>query len=400
MNENSNDKKSLLIVDDNPLICDSVRAVAEGAGFNVVSTSDPAEFPNLYSRKIDVIVLDLNMPKIDGIELIRFLGENRSQAAIILISGYDAHVLRAAGEIATGRGLRVVASLRKPFSAEKLGGLLEDFSAPLPQYSPEGTDELPSVDELRQAITTEELVVFYQPKLDISSGLVAGFEALIRWPHKTKGMIPPEMFVSYAEKNLLIEDLTNLVIGQVIKDHEKWAKAGTDIKISINISAQSLENLEFPEQLSRRLKNHGLDPEMFTLEVTEGVLVEKPLTALDTLTRFRLKGFNLSIDDFGTGHSSLHRLQMVPFSELKIDKSFVIDADSQSGNAIIVENTINLAHELGLTAVAEGIENRDSWDLLVGLGCSEGQGWFMGKPMPCADIEDWLEDWQLKRKIA
>ncbi len=387
---------TLLVVDDEPDIGAFVRDVARGVGYDAVATDDANEFPPLYSSETDVIVLDLAMPGIDGIELIRLLADNRSRASINLISGFDAGVLRSARELATGQGLRVIGTLTKPISIDDLESLLKDVSKPDSPYPETGTDEFPSLDELREAIIGKKLSVHYQPQVDMVSRTVTGVEALARWRHPVKGMIPPGMFIRFAEESGLIDDLTTVVMDEALRWTGEWNRAGRRLRTSINMSARTLTNLEFPEQLSAQVRKPGLDPGQVIIEVTESSVMEELSTSLDILIRLRMKGFGLSIDDFGTGYSSMQQLRNIPFTELKVDQSFVSRADTDDEARAIVETTVELGHRLGMTVVAEGVESESVWNLLASLDCEIVQGFLVARPMEDAALATWFENWKHK----
>ena len=389
----------LLVVDDEEGICNIVRFIAEGAGYDVVSTTNPEQFGLLYSNTLDVIVLDLSMPGFDGIELIRFLADNRSKAAIVLMSGLGRGILHSAEHLALSRGLRVISALQKPIAMDAFETVLRAASNPQ-QAHPSGVlNEAPTPDELITAISQKEITVFYQPRVDIKTRALAGVEALARWRHPEKGMIPPAVFIPIAEQNDLINDLTKFVMSEALDQCGKWKASGNDIQVSINFSMRMLTDLEFPDDLQALSRSHGLDPSQVVVEITESSVMENLAQSLDILTRLRLIGFQLSIDDFGTGYSSMQQLQRVAFSELKVDQSFVRHMDTDNENRVIVESIIALGKKLGLTVVAEGIETQAVWDVLVELGCDQAQGYFMGRPMPGPDLEAWLEEWNKTRSL-
>ncbi|NQU57589.1 MAG: EAL domain-containing response regulator [Rhodospirillales bacterium] len=403
--DSPSEKPRMLIVDDEPDICDLISFAGQGAGYDVIATSDPEQFASFYSTQTDVIVLDLSMPQMDGIELIRFLVDNNSEAAIILVSGLDAGVLGSAHTLALGQGLNVVGAIHKPLALDDLENLLK--KAPrkkardiLPEENllPEGTDELPSIAELRQAIEEMELFVVYQPKIEMNTRELSGVEALVRWHHKKKGVIPPSMFIPFAEQHGLIGKLTTLVITKALEQMGKWKDEGHEFKISINMSARTLTDLDFPDQLLSHVKSQGLKPEQLIIEITETSVLKNLMESLDILTRLRMKGFGLSIDDYGTGYSSMQQLQKIPFSELKVDQSFVMQSDILEEARTIVESTINLGRRLGMTVVAEGIETPGVWNLLSDLGCDQAQGFLMGRPMRGEDVLPWLNDWMMQGK--
>src|SRR3954469_20698949 len=243
--------------------------------------------------------------------------------------------------------------------------------------------------ELQLAIERDELSLLYQPKVAVSDNRLVGVEALARWPHRTLGLIEPSAFVPLAERYGLIDELTDWVLRRGLKQWVSWSEQGLRTDIAFNVSALSLRDVYFPDYLHRLCQTEGVPPSCLTIEVTEGA-TQHLVRQLDTLTRFRLKGMSLSLDDFGTGYSSLLQLRQLPYSELKIDRCFVRDALRSAESRLIVKAVIDLAHGLGLTATAEGIEDAETLALLAGMGCDSAQGFFIAKPMDGAELAPWL----------
>ncbi len=262
----------------------------------------------------------------------------------------------------------------------------------LPLHGSRGAMRELGAAELQQAIRDEQLVLHYQPQVEMATGLVAGVEALVRWQHPILGLIYPNHFISLAEREGLMGALTRWVIGGVVRQEQLWRDAGMLVSISANISADNITSLTLPEQIAELLADNKLDPTRLTLEVTETALMGELVTSLDILTRLRLKGMGLSIDDFGTGYSSLSQLHRIPFTELKIDLSFVSNMTVDAEARAIVKTCILLGHELNMKVVAEGVEDQRTWDLLLGLGCDVAQGYFMARPMPADEMLEWMRN--------
>ena len=382
----------LLVVDDETDFAEFVAEVAEEMDFTVLSTDSPEEFTELYSVDINIIVLDLFMPGIDGIELLRFLYDNKSQASIVFMSGKDTSVLHSAQKLALEQGMTVLGILQKPFRAEELENILSKYV----QYTETqnyGMDELPSLDELQCAIKNRDIFVVYQPQINIADRKLIGFEALLRWIHPTKGEIPASYFITLAENNDLITNITAFTFRTAIKQMRIWKGMGLKLQMSINFSPRVLDDLDLPRKLATYTTEMEIDMSDIMIEVTETVLMSDVTRYMNILARLRMKGFRLAIDDFGTGHSSLQQLVRAPFSELKIDQVFVQKMDRDQECRTIVEISILLAHKLGMHVVAEGVENEDIWNILHELGCDEGQGYWMGKPMTANAIELWMDNW-------
>lgn len=396
----------MLVVDDDSLICRFICTLGEEQGFDADYITDSNEFVAAYRPDIDLIVLDLNMPGVDGVELLRYLSENDYKAAVALISAVDVDILNAAESMAFAYRLQVLGSWQKPLDPKQINLMLDQAKnltrsqmnnlSAMEILSPGGTDELPTLDDLRNAIFNQELDVYFHPQISLEGRTVSGLEALARWKHQSKGFIPPDYFIAFAEKFDLIDDLTQLVVEKVCGHCKGWQGKWDPIPISINISESNLDNLSFPERLLETVQRFGVAPSTIMIEVTETSLATNPNHVLNVLTRLRLKGFQLSIDDFGTGHSSLARLRRIPFRELKIDKIFIDACDTDRDSRLIVSNTMNLAHGLGLKVVAEGVETQAQLAVLEELNCDHVQGYHFSKPLPSADFEKWYEDWLAK----
>jgi EAL domain-containing protein (putative c-di-GMP-specific phosphodiesterase class I) len=234
----------------------------------------------------------------------------------------------------------------------------------------------------------------YQPKVALSSGALIGVETLVRWRHPKDGLVFPDQFISTAEEHGIIEQLTRAVLVSALRQARLWNDAGLRLHVSVNVSMDNLAALEFPDFVVHEADAAGVPVSSLVLEVTESRLMRDPLAALDILTRLRLKRIRLSIDDFGTGHSSLAQLRDIPFDELKVDRGFVHGAWGDDSLRAIVEASLNLAQKLGMTTVAEGIEDQADWDYLQSCGCDLAQGYFIAKPMRGPDLTRWLVSWQ------
>jgi diguanylate cyclase (GGDEF)-like protein len=259
------------------------------------------------------------------------------------------------------------------------------------------TQTLSLLTELRQAVEHGELRLFLQPKLALDSGRVAGAEALVRWQHPQRGLVPPMQFIPFAEQTGFIRVLTMWVFEEAARQWLALVAQGMTLTLSVNLSTRDLLDQELPQKFDALLTQHRVPAEAFCLEITESAIMDDPQRALNTLNRLSALGFKLSIDDFGTGYSSLAYLKRLPVDELKIDKSFVMSMETDVDDAKIVRSTIDLAHNLGLTVVAEGVENAKAWDLLRELNCDQAQGYHMGKPMPATDFVRWSLGWEARQ---
>ena len=253
------------------------------------------------------------------------------------------------------------------------------------------------ISELRQAVDRNELRLFLQPKLALDDRRVVGAEALVRWQHPQRGLVPPVQFIPFAEQTGFIRTLTMWVFEEAARHWQTLADEGLQLRLSVNLSTRDLLDLDLPRKFGALLARHGVPASAFCLEITESAIMDDPARALATLDALSAMGFKLSIDDFGTGYSSLAYLKRLPVDELKIDQSFVRNMQSDRDDEMIVRSTIDLAHNLGITVVAEGVETAEAWNLLRELKCDQAQGYHMGRPMPVGDFSAWSTSWGMRR---
>lgn len=382
----------ILVIDDDDSVCGVVSAVARTIGFDCITTQDSTSFQALITPDTSLILLDLMMPGMDGVEVLRILGERGSKARILLMSGMDKRVLETAEKLAESLGLPVIGHLQKPVALAELRDTLMALTTLGALEARIETPPLSISDEhLRAAIERKEFINFYQPQVSLTSGEVTGFEALARWRHPELGLIAPGNFISRIEALGLIDRLCWRAAEMAINDILRFgALNGTQPRISLNASMLSLHNLEFPDTLVAMAERYSFPVEKVAVEVTESGLAEQLSLALDVLTRLRMKGFQLSIDDFGTGYAMMRQLQNVPATELKIDRSLVEHMHGDGSERVMVEKIIEMGHELGMEVTAEGVETEEQYEVLRQKGCDGAQGFWISRPMPAEKVPDWL----------
>jgi diguanylate cyclase (GGDEF)-like protein len=259
-----------------------------------------------------------------------------------------------------------------------------------PRFDLHSPRRLALMGELRSAIQDGQLFLYYQPKIDLRTRRMMGVEALVRWQHPEHGFIPPDQFIAPAERTGLIKPLTFFVLNAALQQWKNWHQAGWEIPIAVNLSARNLQDPQLQDQITEMLETYDVVSGFLGLEITESVIMADPTHAMETLKYFSQLGISRSIDDFGTGYSSLGYLKKLPVDEIKIDRSFVMDMAVDEDDAVIVRSTIDLAHNLGLSVVAEGVENQETWDRLAALGCDAAQGYHISRPMPSEELTRWL----------
>ncbi len=397
--------RSLLILDDDPVVATIIRMMAERLNFDVaIADNAAAFFEALDLRKPSHIAVDLVMPVVDGVEILLELARRECKASIIITSGAGSRVLDAARRASSEKGLTVLGTLAKPFTFSRFKALVNvDAGSPQPEFGGEpnetGAETAISEAELREAIEQRQISVAYQPKIRCADRKVFGFEALARWQHPTKGAISPLNFIAQAEACQLIDALSELIVEQAF-DWLGTCFPHSDLHLAINLSPKSLGDIRLADRLEAAVNAKGLDPQRIVLEVTETSAMADPSTTLSLSTRLRLKGFQLSIDDFGIGYSSLVQLARLPFSELKVDTSFVRPLATSKECQKIVRGIIGLGRSLGLRVTAEGVEDAQSLAMLQEMNCDLAQGYHIGRPMAGDAVAAWMADLSNTATIA
>lgn len=390
----------ILVVDDDSFALRLLVRQLTNLGFsNVVACIHAREALTRLESDVahfGLVFCDLQMPEIDGVEFVRQLVRIGYRGGLALVSGEDERVLRTAERLARAHHLDVLGALHKPVALAALQGLLSLRHAH-DSAAPESVHHNYTPQQLRAAIDGNQLINHYQPKVSLASGALVGVETLVRWQHPDDGLVEPEHFVGIAEEHGLIDALTRAVLAAALRQGGAWHAGGLPLQVAVNISMENLGALDFPDLVERMAATAGMPLTHLVLEVTESRLMKDPLSPLDILTRLRLKRIGLSIDDFGTGHSSLAQLRDIPFTELKIDRGFVHGASRNSYLQVILEASLAMARQLGMKTVAEGMEERADWDLLRTCCCDVAQGYLVGKPMPAADLPAWLQEWEGRR---
>lgn len=370
----------LLILDDEKDFCTFIAHVGTECGFEVTATTERDELlKQVRHDPGSSVILDLHMPTADGVVVLRDLAALGATGSIYIASGADIRISAAALRLGRERGLKMVGVMPKPIR-------LADLRSALHKIKPK--DEAVTPAALAEAIARDELVLHYQPQIDLRTGRILGVEALVRWQHPERGLVMPGLFVPVAEQSGVIHDLTRWVTKAAVRQCGKWKRQDLHLGIAINISAVDIAGYDLPDGLEELCQSEGVDPSQITIELTESATMQDPALMMDVATRLRLKGFRLSIDDFGTGYSSLVQLQRLPFSELKIDKSFVASIVEAPDSAIIVATIIGMSKNLGISCVAEGIETAEALEALRAGGCEFGQGYYIARPMPAGQVED------------
>jgi EAL domain-containing protein (putative c-di-GMP-specific phosphodiesterase class I) len=383
---------NVLVVDDDPFQRSIVAKLLGQLGINkVVSADDGHAAAVQLAKNFDLIFLDLNMPGMDGIEFLNVLAAHHSDPGLIFFSGEDVQLLEVAEELARGLSISVLGSVAKPISKENIVQLLEQRASQLTLRQPQVEQKELTEQEVLDGIEAGAISMFYQPKVDTKTLALVGVEALLRWQTPEGQLIGPGAIIPVAERTGIIHQLTLAIFEASMIQLGGWLREGHNLSMSCNFSIPDLMQPNIVESLDAVLQLAAVPAEKVTLEITESRLPEDISKVMSSLTRLRLKGFEISIDDFGTGFSSMEQLRRFPFTELKIDQAFVTGAADKPAALAILQSSIDLARRLNIRSVAEGIETEEDLSLCRRLGVDLAQGYYLSKPMAPLDVEAWMQ---------
>ncbi len=386
----------LMIVEDSQCQAEYLRQLCQEIGISDISLASNGRLAlQLLDEQMDsfdVLICDLEMPDVDGIELINLLARQQTRAAVLIVSGREQSLLSAVELMARTEGLQVLGALRKPVDATALGAMLKEFRSVAIHKKAGFSAVQPAVclQEIQTALTERQFILHYQPKISMPDQLLHGLEGLVRWQHPTRGLIYPGAFISLCEEHGLIDALSFQVIEQALAQLQHWNQLGFAPKVSVNLSGRSFTHPSFTSQVMDLLRQTSIRPSDLIFEMTETQVISNLGNALAFLSRLRLQGFGLSIDDYGTGYSSVKQLSQLPFSELKMDRSLVHEIAGKPHLQVIFDSTLSMCRKLGIEVVAEGVERASDWEWLRQAGCPVAQGYFTSPPMPAAEVEHWV----------
>ena len=341
----------------------------------------------------DVLVVDLDMPGMDGIEFIGHVAQRHLARAVVVASALDPALLNTVQTMARAYGLRVLGSVEKPLTREKLAAVLGTFDQHLHAHADDDVVEVTAA-AMREALASNEIEPWFQPQVELGNGKPVAVEALARWRRRDGHIVFASHFVPVIERENLVSELTDYMLAQSCRWKQHWDQRGLRLKLSINVSPQLLSDESAADRYQDIVRRQGVDPGEVVLEITESSVMADAARGLGVLARLRLKGFGLSIDDFGTGYSSLAQLSQIPFTELKIDQGFVSGAHTQPRKRAMIEASLDLARKLQLDVVAEGVETVEDWQMLADLGCGMAQGNLIALPVPGNELAAVLGRWR------
>ncbi|MGC9386546.1 MAG: EAL domain-containing response regulator [Hydrogenovibrio sp.] len=357
--------------------------------------------------QIDLVICDLELPKIDGIEMLYLIGKRRKNFALLVMSGREQSLISAVELMAKSEGFYTLGAHKKPVKESDLTAVLHRFNRDelsritqrfnrdqlshiLQSKAYKQTQISPA--DIKAALLDNQFALHFQPKVSCKKQTLQGVEALIRWQHPLHGMVSPGEFIPMAVEYNLIDLITLWVIQKAISTLDDWHKKGLKTRISVNLSAKSFEGPGFAQQVLNLLSERKIDPKRLVFEVTETELIRDIGMALRLLTKLRLCGFGLSIDDYGTGQSSIKQLTQIPFTELKVDRSLIDGIHAQDHLKVIFESTLRMSHKLNIEVVAEGIEKVADWQYLANSGCDLAQGFLICPPVSEEVLRKWVKN--------
>jgi EAL domain-containing protein (putative c-di-GMP-specific phosphodiesterase class I) len=331
------------------------------------------------------------MPGVDGLEFMRLLAESGYRGSVIIVSGIESVLLTATEAMTKAYGISLLGVISKPVTRAALSRLIVRHAPSMPQLKEKTASARSfSLEEILHALGTDQFEPFFQPKVELITRRVVGAEALARWRHPRHGIVPPIRFVKQLEDAGKVDELMWIMMKKGAAFCSTLNATGVESSIAINLSIRSLDNVQLAQQIAEIVTAYHLKPSQICLEITESAATTNLAAALENLTRLRMKGFTLSIDDFGTGYASMEQLTRIPFSELKVDRTFVANAGTNEAARLVLKSSLKLARDLNIDSVAEGVERQSDWELLQELGCDLAQGYYIAQPMEAAAYLRWM----------
>jgi len=346
-----------------------------------------------FTPRVHVAIIDLALPGMDGLELIRNLAGLDSGISLVVTGAQPANLLFSVETLAQVYGIDLLGSVSKPVTAAKLKPLLDNYAPSATHDAVESTPRF-TFAEIGNGLQKRQFEPFFQPKIELATGQVKGLETFARWNHPEHGLLGPGAFIEALVQNNRIDFLDWSMIELSVERCRWLHDQGTPISISINLAPETLAHPAFIRQITACLGRHAVLPDYITFEMPESSVLNTDPNFIERLVRLRMMGFGLAIDDYGTGRSNLQLLARIPFTELKIDRSFVDGASKRRPLGTVLRSCLSLAHSLDRMSVAVGVETRQDWDFLQGLGCTYAQGYHIANPMEASAFPGWLEDWR------
>ena len=379
----------ILLVDDDPTQLIILHAYFSQMGcrkiIQAARASQALEHIKNSDTPFDLLVSDLMMPDMDGIELLRALKHISFAGSIALVSSLEQTIIDSARKLGNLHQLHIIGTCRKPLNRQALDEVFQNNAAATINQKTKNKISY-TREQVQNGLNHQEFIAYYQPKVDILTKQIVGVEALARWQHPEYALLTPNLFMPVIEKNQLTSQLTFCMIEQTLRNLVKWEQEGLDIKAAINVTASEIADLDFPAVILAQLQRYGLSASKILFEVTENEVLEFNTVSLEVLARLRMMGIDIAIDDFGTGYSNLKTLREFPYTELKIDQSFIRGKTKERFSQETIRAAVTLGRQLNMRLLAEGVETREEWDFVKQRGIDIVQGFFIARPMPAEAI--------------
>jgi len=400
MTSNNALNKSVLIIDDDRMILKLLTIVFEGLGYSDINCFQDAvmalEKLTLNLNNYNLLVLDLMMPELDGIQFLRKLADIEYAGYVVLMSGTDKKILSSLEKLSSKK-LKILGAIEKPVTPAKLKPLLSKMNSGIEVVIDKQEHEIHEED-IEQAIHNSEFLPYFQPKVELTSNRVLGFESLARWKTKEGEIISPIRFIPLAEATGQIFAIDTMILEKTCQVMMEWQNKGLELIGSVNFSATSLGQKDSSEIIQKITQRYGLHLAQLVFELTESILIKEDDPAMENILRLHLYGAHLSMDDFGTGYSGMQYLQQIPFTELKVDQCFVHGALLDPSKGAIIESSVELADKLGLKTICEGIESYEDLAVVKAVGANMGQGYYFSRPLPADEFLHWIENYADSRR--
>ena len=387
-------KLKVLVVDDSDVQRNHVMNMCiEHDLSHVIGAIDGAHaVGKLQKECFDLVFIDLEMPVMDGVALVRKIAKDKLAQAVIILSSKDPALISSIGTMAESDGLNVLGTFQKPMKATDLLSSIKRLAYNTKQEAQHKIYNRIGSKDLLSGISEKQITLFYQPKLTCRGLLLKGVEALARWQHPKLGFISPVEFITTAEQFGIISDLTHYLFDLALQQKVKWRDHGINFHLAFNLSPLSLADSDLADKIANQVELYKIEPKEIVLEITENAICGEISTAIETLAKLRLKGFKLAIDDYGTGFANAQQLSRVPATELKLDRILVDNVATRPQQLAILKSTVNLAKDLGLNTVAEGVENFEDFQLIFKLDVDLVQGYYFAKPMDSSTLISWIKN--------
>jgi EAL domain-containing protein (putative c-di-GMP-specific phosphodiesterase class I) len=385
-----------LVVEDNDFQRRWLTAMLDNLGATkILEASNGVEALRLLQDRgqgIDICFIDLKLPEMDGLELIRHMARSENPVSIVLASALDPALVFSVETMSHAYGVNLLGTVIKPATPEGLLALIAKHVPPQLRPAKAAGPQL-ALDDILLGLEQDQILPYFQPKVEIATGWVKSVEAFARWQHPQLGLLSAAAFVPMLEENGLADKLAWIIIEKSLAACRWLAEQNHATSVSINLSSVPLAEVEFAERFVERAASYGVAPKSVIAEITESASKSDTPAFLENLARLRMKGFMLAVDDYGTGDASMQHHLRVPFSELKIDRSFVAGASQNQALQMALSSSLELAQKLNRESTGVGVETRQDWDLLQKLGCTNAQGYFIAKPMELKALPAWMDEW-------